>query len=186
MSASPPMILMSDEEDACIWEHELVLVKAKHAKEERQWQWEEEVCQVEEAERAWREAQRDAEAEEAQRMVEVEEAWRKAKEEEEAWKEAKKNKKAEASVAWQKQLELLSQYKVAACIAWEEDAWRASEAGEEVMPSRIMGYGKGKAPEKRVCTNCLRKGIECKWDEGGHGKSERFFLFFFDFNSKCR
>ena len=46
------------------------------------------------------------------------------------------------------------------------------------MPSRIVGYGKGKAPEKRVCTNCLRKGIECKWDEGGHGKSERFFFFF--------
>ena len=71
------------------------------------------------------------------------------------------------SVAQQKQLELLSQCKVAAYIAQEEEAQRVSEAGEGAAPSRIVGYGKGKAPEKHICTNCLRKGIECKWDEGG-------------------
>ena len=44
------------------------------------------------------------------------------------------------------------------------------------MPSGIMGYGKGKVLEKRICTSCLRKGVECKWDEGGRGKSEDFFF----------
>ena len=47
-----------------------------------------------------------------------------------------------------------------------------SEAGEETMPSGIAGYGKGKAPEKCVCMNCLRKGVECEWDEGGRGESK--------------
>ena len=68
------------------------------------------------------------------------------------------------------------------CIAQEEDAQRALEASEEVMLSGIAGYGKGKVLEKCICMNCLMKGIECEWDEGGQGKSEIFF--FFDFNSK--
>ena len=42
-----------------------------------------------------------------------------------------------------------------------------------------MGYRKGKALEKHVCTNCLRKGIECEWDKGGQGKSEKLFFFFY-------
>ena len=41
-----------------------------------------------------------------------------------------------------------------------------------------MGYRKGKALEKRVCTSCLKKGMECEWDEGGQGKSERIYIFF--------
>ena len=41
----------------------------------------------------------------------------------------------------------------------------------------ILGYGKGKVPEKCICTNCLRKGIECEWDEGGQGKSKTPFFF---------
>ena len=64
-------------------------------------------------------------------------------------------------------MELLSQQKVAAHIAQEEEGWRVSEAGEGVAPSRITGYGKGKALEKHIGTNCLREGIECEWDEGG-------------------
>ena len=87
-----------------------------------------------------------------------------------AQKDAEKNKKAKASVAQQKQLELLSQHKVATQIAQEEEAQRVSES--KAAPSGITGYGKGKALEKHVCTNCLRKGIECEWDEGGQGKSE--------------
>ena len=59
----------------------------------------------------------------------------------------------------------------------------ASEASEEVTPSGIMGYGKGKAPEKHVCTNCLRKGVKCEWDEGSRGKSKTNF-FSFEFDSK--
>ena len=92
---------------------------------------------------------------------------------------------AKASVAQQKQLELLLHRKVAACIAQEKEAQRASEASEGVMPSGIAGYRKGKVPEKCICTNCLRKGIKCKWDEGGQGNSEKLF-FFFDFNLKHR
>ena len=42
MSMSLPTISMSDKEDTCIHEHEVALVKAKHVKEERQRQWEEE------------------------------------------------------------------------------------------------------------------------------------------------
>ena len=53
----------------------------------------------------------------------------------------------------------------------------------KVTSSRITGYRKGKAPEKRVCINCLRKGIECEWDEGGQGKSEKKINLLFDFNS---
>ena len=41
------------------------------------------------------------------------------------------------------------------------------EADEGAAPSGFVGYGKGKVPEKHVCMNCLRKGIECEWDEGG-------------------
>ena len=70
-------------------------------------------------------------------------------------------------MAWHKQLKLLSQCKVTVCIAQEEDARRESEAGEGVMQSGIMGYGKGKVLEKHICTNCLRKGVECEWDKGG-------------------
>ena len=55
----------------------------------------------------------------------------------------------------------------AAWIVQEEDAWRALEAGEEVMQSGIVGYRKGKVPEKCICMNCVRKGIECEWDKGG-------------------
>ena len=84
-----------------------------------------------------------------------------------ARKDAEKNKKAEVSAAQQKQLELLLQSKVAVRIAQEEEARRALEASEGAAMSGIMGYGKGKAPEKHVCTNCLRKGVECEWDEGG-------------------
>ena len=70
-------------------------------------------------------------------------------------------------MAWWKQLELLSQCKVAVCITQAEEARRVLEAGEEVTPSGIMGYRKGKALEKHICMNCLRKGIECEWDKGG-------------------
>ena len=42
MSASPLVIIMSDEEDAWICEHEVALEKVKRAKEEWQRQWEEE------------------------------------------------------------------------------------------------------------------------------------------------
>ena len=38
--------------------------------------------------------------------------------------------------------------------------------------------------EKYICTNCLRKGIECEWDKGGQGNSESHFSFDFDFDSK--
>ena len=41
------------------------------------------------------------------------------------------------------------------------------EAGGEGLHSTISGYRKGKAAEKQVCMNCLRKGIKCEWDEGG-------------------
>ena len=69
--------------------------------------------------------------------------------------------------AWHKQLKQLLQRKVATWIAWEEAAQKALEASSKASGSRILGYRKGKAPEKHVCTNCLRKGIECEWDEGG-------------------
>ena len=69
--------------------------------------------------------------------------------------------------AWQKQLELLLQHKVTAWIARAEEAQRVLEVGEEATPSGIAGYGKGKVLEKHVCTNCLCKGVECEWDEGG-------------------
>ena len=104
--------------------------------------------------------------------MEAEEAQRKAEEEEAVQKGAEKQKKAEVSVAWCKQLELLLQRKVTACIAQEEDAQRVSEASGEGSQSTILGYGKGKVLEKHVCMNCLRKGIECEWDEGGRGKSK--------------
>ena len=42
-----------------------------------------------------------------------------------------------------------------------------SEADEGAALSGIAGYGKGKALEKRMCTSCLKKGMECEWDEGG-------------------
>ena len=79
------------------------------------------------------------------------------------------SQQAEVLVARQKQLELLLQHKVAARIAQVEEAWRVSEASEEVTLSGIVGYGKGKVPEKHICMNCLRKGVECKWDKGGQG-----------------
>ena len=93
-------------------------------------------------------------------------------------------KKAKVSAVRQKQLELLFQCKVAVWIAWEE-AWGASEASGTAILSGIVGYGKGKAPEKHVCTNCLCKGIECKWDKGGQGEFELMMIysFFFDFGS---
>ena len=122
-------------------------------------------------------AQRDVEAKEAQRTVEVEEVQRKAEEEESARKEAKKQKKAKASLAWHKQLELLSQCKVAAWITQEEDAQSMLEAGGEASQSRIMGYGKGKVLEKHICMNCLRKGVKCEWNKGGQGESEELLFF---------
>ena len=69
MSASPPVIVLSDKEDVQIHEHEVTLERAK---EERQRQQEkaERVCREAEAEKAWR----DVEAEEAQKMAEAEEA----------------------------------------------------------------------------------------------------------------
>ena len=87
-----------------------------------------------------------------------------------AWKEAEKNQKAEASAAQRKQLELLSQHKITTHIAQVEEAWRVSEASEEVTPSRITGYGKGKVAEKHICMNCLRKYVKCEWDKGGRGE----------------
>ena len=68
-----------------------------------------------------------------------------------AQKDAEMRRKAKASVIRWKQLELLSQHKVAAWMAWEEEAWRASEASQGAMSSGIAGYRKGKAPEKCVC-----------------------------------
>ena len=68
MSASLPMISMSDKEDACICEHKVTLAKAKCMKEEQQRQWEEEVQWAEEAEKAQRgqgQEGRDVEAKEA-------------------------------------------------------------------------------------------------------------------------
>ena len=41
MTASPPVIITSDE-DTCIREHKITLERAKWVKEERQRQWEEE------------------------------------------------------------------------------------------------------------------------------------------------
>ena len=138
MSASPPTILLLDEEDTCIAEHTAVIEKVKYVKEEWQRQQEEE---------AWRET--------------------KAKEAKNAQAEEAKQKKAEASTVWRKQLEQLSQCKVAVRIAWEEETQRALKAGAVALGSRILGYRKGKAPEKQVCANCLHKGIECEWDKGG-------------------
>ena len=77
MSASPVIIFSSDEEDAQIREHEIVLERAKWAKEERQRQREEEARKAAEAERVHKEAeaekaQRDMEAEEVRKAAEVE------------------------------------------------------------------------------------------------------------------
>ena len=55
------------------------------------------------------------------------------------------------------------------------EAWRALES--KAALSGIAGYGKGKVLEKCVCTNCLRRGVECEWDEGGRGKSKKNFFF---------
>ena len=153
ISVSLPTISMSDEEDAHICKHKITIMKAKHVKEEWQRQYEEEAQQAAEAKRVQREveaekAQRDTEAKEAQRTAEAEESQRRAKDKERAQKEAKKQKKVEASAAQCKQLELLSQHKVAACIAQEEDAQRALEVSGEGFDSVILGYRKGKAPEK--------------------------------------
>ena len=76
MTASSLVIIMSDEEDACIHEHKIALERAK---EERQRQREEEAQRAEEAERVRREAEakkawRDVEAKEALKMAEAEEA----------------------------------------------------------------------------------------------------------------
>ena len=70
MSASPPIVILSDKEDAQIHEHEVVLEKAKCVKEEWQRQWEEEAQKVVEAE--W--ACKEVEAEKAWRDVEAKEA----------------------------------------------------------------------------------------------------------------
>ena len=79
MTASPPVIISSDEEDARIREHEITLERAKWVKEEIQRQREEEAQKAEEAKRVHREVEaekawRDVEAEEAQKTVEAEEA----------------------------------------------------------------------------------------------------------------
>ena len=63
-------------------------------------------------------------------------------------------------------------------IAQEEEAWRALEASGRALGSGISGYRKGKAPKKRVCMNCLRKGIECEWDEGSQGKPEIYIYIY--------
>ena len=132
-------------------------------KEEQQRQQEEEAQKVAEAEKAWKEVEakmawREVEAEEVCRKVKAKEAWKNTKEGKQAWKEAERV---------QAELEQLLQCKVAARITQEQKAQRVSEAGGGASGSGILGYGKGKAPEKRVCTNCLRKGIECEWDKGG-------------------
>ena len=54
--------------------------------------------------------------------MEAKEAQRKVKAKEAAWKDAEMKKKAKVTVIQQKQLELLSQCKVAAWMAWEEEA----------------------------------------------------------------
>ena len=46
-----------------------------------------------------------------------------------------------------------------------------SEVGGAKASGRgIKGYGKGKVPERWVCGQCICKGIECEWDEGGKGE----------------
>ena len=113
----------------------------------------------------------------------AEEAQSRAKEEEHVWKEAKRvqaederRKKVEASAMQPKQLEQLLQWKVATSLTQEQEALRASEASGRVSGGGILGYGKGKALEKQVGTNCLRKGIECEWDDGGRGESKNYFF----------
>ena len=59
------------------------------------------------------------------------------------------------SAAWRKQLKQPLQHKITARIAWEEEAWRVSEASIIALGSRISGYRKGKAPEKHMCMHCL-------------------------------
>ena len=66
-----------------------------------------------------------------------------------------------------KQLKQLSQCKVVARITQEEEAQRASKAGVVVLGSGILGYGKGKAPEK--CVSGMR----------GAEVSSRLLFFFF-------
>ena len=68
MSASPPMVISSDEEDACIYKHKVALEKAKRMKEEWQRQREEEAQKAAEAECVHKEA----EAEKVCREVEAE------------------------------------------------------------------------------------------------------------------
>ena len=92
--------------------------------------------------------------EERQRQQE-EEAW-KAQEAERKWREAeaeKAQREVEAKKAWRD--------------AEAKEAQRTAEAEEAQRTA-----GKGKVPEKQVCMNCLRRGIEWKWDEGGQGKSK--------------
>ena len=48
--------------------------------------------------------------------------------------------------------------------------------GSRGSKSGIWGHSKGKALEKRVCRQCICKGIECKWEEGGKGESELLLL----------
>ena len=57
MSASPPHIVLLDEEDAWIWEHEVTRERVKQAEEERQRQREEEVWKMVEAEHVRKEAE---------------------------------------------------------------------------------------------------------------------------------
>ena len=88
MSTSPPVIFMSDKEDAWIAEHKAVIEKVKRAKEEHQRQGEEDAWRQAEAEA--KEAHRKSEAKEAHRKLEAKEAWRHTEESERAWKEAEK------------------------------------------------------------------------------------------------
>ena len=131
-------------------------------KEEQQRQQEEEAQKVAEAEKAQKEVEakmawREVEAEEACRKVKAKEAQKKAKEGKQAWKEAErvqaedeKRQKVEVLATHHKQLEQLLQCKVAARIAQEQKAQWVSEAGGGASGSGILGYGKGKAPEKSV------------------------------------
>ena len=70
MSASPPVIVSSDEEDVWIHKHKVMLEREKQVKEEQQRQWEEEAQKAAEAKRVCNKA----EAEKAQRDEEAKEA----------------------------------------------------------------------------------------------------------------
>lgn len=141
MSKRPDAILLSDEEDTCIVQHTMEIEAVKEAKAEHQRVWEEEERQrqAKEAEAAWKKA------EEAKKKC-MEEVERQRKQEE-AWK-----KSEEVAVHKRRLILLLKEHEEQR--VQETAEWRASEVGVG-MGGRILGYGKGKTLEKRVCRQCL-------------------------------